>query len=384
MNTWQALAPVTVAAAFVFGMLLSLFGGMRLPLARQLGVDERRVGGLVALFALALIPLVVVSGLLIEPLGWRVILAVGSVLAATGLACLALSTGYTHAVASVLLIGAGAACLNTTSAVLMPAAFFSDSRAAALNLGTVFICLGALMTPAVADLLGRVLGFRGMLGALAAICVVPALFALGQGGATAMPSGEAGSLAAVVANPTLWLAAVVFFLYSPIEGALGTWASTYLTELGYRERRATMWLSGFWLAFLGARLVAAWLQQKWFRTATADAWLILGLTLTAAVALGNLVGTNKGATGRRVLLLLGAALGPIFPTLVGFLFEHVAPGEYGAAYGIMYALGATGNVLLPPVLGAYAKRRTMRQAMRLPTVVALLLAAVALVLVVRL
>jgi fucose permease len=380
MNNWQALVPVTVAAACVFGMLVALLGGIKLPLARQLGLDETGVGGLVALFGLALIPLVLVSGFLIGPLGLQVILAAGSVLAALGLALLSLSTRYAHAVVSVLFVAAGAACVNTAGTVLMPQAFFEGRPAASLNLGYVFFGLGALMTPALADLLGRLLGCRRMLGVLAAVCLAPAAITLIQGGVAAAPTASAGSLGVVIANPVLWLAAAVFFLYSPIEGALGSWATSFLTELGYHERRAALWLSGFWVAFLASRLLAAWLQQKRFLPTGSDGWTILVLALAAAVALGNLVGTNKGITGRRVLLVAGAALGPLFPTLIGFLFEHVDPSAYGVAYGVLYALGATGNVVLPPLVGSYAKRATTRRALRLPTGVALVLVAAALAL----
>jgi fucose permease len=178
----------------------------------------------------------------------------------------------------------------------------------------------------------------------------------------------------------LWLTGLVLLLYGPLEGSIGTWATTYLTELGYRERRAALLLSGFWLAFLAARLLAAVLQQKGVLHAHSEVWLILALSLVAAVALGNLAGTHRRGNAGFGLLLVGAAFGPIFPTLVGYLFNHFHPYDHGSAYGAMFAIGATGSLFLPPLIGAYARRTSVRTSLRIPTVVALLLAAVSLVL----
>jgi fucose permease len=98
------------------------------------------------------------------------------------------------------------------------------------------------------------------------------------------------------------------------------------------------------------------------------------------VVLGNLSGTRNRATAAWGLLAVGALFGPIFPTLVGTLFRAFDEPQQGTAYGAMFAFGTTGSLILPPVIGAYARRTSVRKALRIPTVVALLLASSALVL----
>ncbi|HJT75862.1 MAG TPA: MFS transporter, partial [Gemmataceae bacterium] len=168
------LAAVAIAGAFVFGMLLTLLGSIKLALAKRLGIGEGRVGGLLAALNLALIPMMLLSGFLLDRVGARGVMALGSLLAALALFSLSLRKTYGWALVSVLVAGLGGACLSSSSMVLMQPAFFPsapEQEAAALNLGNVFFGLGCLMTPTLADLLLRTVRFRWTLGVLALVCL---------------------------------------------------------------------------------------------------------------------------------------------------------------------------------------------------------------------
>ncbi len=372
--TGHDLIPVIVVCAVAFGVVLALLGSVKPALAKRLGMDEARVGSLLAALNLALIPMLVVSGILIDQLGARPLIIAGSLVTGLAIMALAVSRTYRACLYALLLTAAGAACLNTGAVTLMPAAFFESSPAASLNLGMIFFGLGALFAPALADLLLRRLGLRHTLGIVAALCLVPAVAATVTAGA-AFPKASAAELGGVFGNPILWLTGLIFLLYTPLEGALGTWTPTYLGELGYRERRAGWLVSGFWLTFMAGRLVMSLLQRNVLPDGW-ELWTILILALAAAVILGNLAGTHSRSNAAAWwLLVLGALLGPIFPTLVGFLFDQeFARHERGTAYGALFALGTTGSLFLAPLLGAYARRHSVRAALRIPTLGALVLA----------
>ncbi|HZU37468.1 MAG TPA: MFS transporter [Gemmataceae bacterium] len=377
MTPWNQLAPLAITTAFGFGLILALLGSIKLTLAQRCNLDEAKVGGLLAVFNLALIPLLLASGWLVDHLGILLVVGFGSVVTALALAALALARTYTGSRYALLVLGAGAACLCTGATVLMPRAFFEGHTAAALNFGNIFFGLGALAAPALADTLIRVAGFRRGLSLLALLCLAPAVATL-QVPSTALPAvDQPGALSDVLTQPAIWLTALVVLLYLPIEGALGTWATTYLADTGHSPRRAAFWLSGFWLVFLLGRLAMAWLLQRGYLPRDTDAWIVVVLGLACAVALGNLSSMHRRAGATQALLLVGLLLGPVFPTLIGVLFQHVSAADRGTAFGAVYALGSAGSLLLPPLIGAQARRTSVRIAMRIPSGVAVLMGGAA-------
>jgi fucose permease len=230
--------------------------------------------------------------------------------------------------------------------------------------------------PALAELLIRKLSFRWTLGLLAILCLVPAISA---GWADPQPEEQSGNLKMVLEDPILWMTALALVFYMPLEGVIGTWTTTYLTDLGFVERRAAWLLSAFWLSFLASRLLFAFLQQHNTLPPWSNPWVILGLALFSAMALGNLAGAARRESAAWGLIIVGAAFGPIFPTLCGIVLQRF-PHDQGTAYGAMFAIGATGSLLLPPAIGAFARRYTVQRALGATTIVALLLAAVVMVL----
>jgi fucose permease len=372
------LVPVTISAAFVVGMLLALLGSIKLPLARRLQISEAKVGGLLSALFLAIGPMMLVSGILIDRWGVAGVLIASALICGVALSGLALCRNYASAVGAVAAVGVAVAGLSTASGVLMPEAFFPGRPAASLQIGNVFFGLGALLTPALTERLIRKLSYRKALFVLALIALAPAVTAaLPQ----QFPGGHApaGGLAAVLSSPFLWLVGLAFLLYVPLESGISTWATTCLTELGMREKRAAVFLSGFWLTFLAARLAVAFLELGGVIPAWADSWLLIALALATGMALGSLAGAVDaiGAGGR--VLLVGAFLGPIFPGLVAILFGHF-PDHKGTAYGAMFCVGSVGNLVLPPLFGSYARKTSVQRAIRLTPVVAAALAAATLLL----
>jgi fucose permease len=319
------------------------------------------------------------SGVLIDLWGVRVVMALGSVVTAVAIYTLALQPTYSRAFAAILLAGLGGAGLSTASIVLMPQAFFPTQVAASLNLGNVFFALGALLTPVLTDVLLRTLEFRRTVSLLALICLVPAVVCALTGEIPREVESSRSSLQGLLESGPLWLAGLVFFFYAPLEGSLSIWATTYLTELGHGEHRAAWLLSGFWTTFLSSRLLAAFALHRGLSEAW-NPWLLVLLALLAAVILGNMSGTARPRSARLGLLYLGFLLGPIFPTLVAMLFQLPACRHaQGTAYGLMFAVGSLGSLLLAPVIGASARRRNVQAALRIPMFLALLLTATALV-----
>ncbi len=367
----STLQTTTIIAALVFGMCLAMLGGLKLALAKRLNLGEGRIGFLLSALNGALIPLMLLAGLLIDSLGAKAVVIVGSLITAFAVAGLGLRPSYGRAFGSLVLAGTGAAGLGTAALVLMPRAFFGTDQmpSASITLGCVFIALGALATPVLSDVLVRLLEFRRTTVIMAVLCLAPALAAALTPSEQLSIGAPTPDLTSLLSDGNLWLIGLAFFFYAPLEGSISVWATTYLTDLGQSERGAAWVLSAFWGAFLASRLLTAmllhWAAEPWL-----EPWLLVVASALAAAAVGNMIGTGHREAARLSLVLLGVLLGPIFPALVALAFR-TSPAAPGTAYGVIFAVGSLGGLVMAPLVGARARQTGVQSALYMPMMLAL-------------
>jgi fucose permease len=302
----------------------------------------------------------------------------GSVLAALALSVLAVRDGSATALTAMLLIGAATASLSAATTLLMKATFFPARPVAALNLGHVFFGVGLVLGPMALGAFLRSLRWRRGLLLLALFYLAPALIAA-LTPASDFPNDPHGDVQRAFNSPVLWLAGLICFFYLPVELSLVTWATTKLTTLGYSARQATWLMACFWAALLGGRLLMMLLVLHSSLRPGKEAWVLLGLGLAVAVALGNLAGAARRSSIAWGLVLAGFFCGPIYPTLIGSVLGRFHE-EPGTAFGATAALGSLGVLLMAPLIASPAQQKTAQHLLRVPLIASLLLAGAALVL----
>lgn len=351
-----------VAGLLATGMGVALLGSVKLPLSRRLDIGEARVGGLVSMFGLAMIPVILAMGFLTDSFGPQFVAVGGSFLMAVSLAVLSRSGRYWSALVAVLLLSAGwSALINVLNVGMQDA--FGGSGTYAMNLGNFFFGLGAFLTPLVIAFLLRRTGFAAALLMLGVFSLVSGLLALGADfpALTEEAKKAAPSIGVLLANPVLWLTAIAMLFYAPMEATMAAWATTYLGDSGVSEGQAAGFLSGFWLAFMGTRLATALLVSAFPLAVGGDTALIIALAaLCVFVWLGAVF-----SPGRRVAIAMvicaGLVFGPTFPTIVGVLVGNVEPALRGRAVGIFFAVGGIGWSIIPMLIGAYARKTSVQR-----------------------
>jgi MFS family permease len=373
----HALLPVTVTAAFFSGMAPALVASARASLAERFQVDDRRAGSLTLALRLGMIPGMLTGGMTVDQGGSPALLIVASLVMAVGLSCLAVSRSLIQGLGAALVLGVSAGSLAIGSLMLMPQAFAPYGPPAALNLGTLFYTFGALLAGSLAERLARPWGWQRAL-------LVIALFTLTPGLAAALSPIEAigppkGKVDQVFETLAFWLAGLFLVLYFPLQTGVAGGATRALTDLGHLPHLASLLTGCFWLAYLGARLGMGLILGGMDVPAAAEMWIVMALAIAAAVAIGNMAGTDRSTSGSLCLLAAGVSLGPLFPTVLGTLFV-LFPGSRGTAIAAACAMGFLGDALLSPSIEGVARRAGVRVALRFGMVLALLLAAVALLL----
>jgi fucose permease len=369
--------PATVLCALLAGMLPALMAGVKGPLAARLGRDEKRAGALVAGLRLVAVPLMLLAGGAVDEWGVGEVLIVGSVAAALGLVTLAVSQTQLPALGGVLLSGVGLAGLGTGSIVLMPRSFFPQNPTAAVNIGSMAFTLGFLLAPALGKSLVARRGLRTGLLVLGLVYLLPGIVvALTPGKTPAVSSSPPAAWGAHV----VWLTAGLVLVVVPMELTLATWSARYLNETGHPPRLASTLAVNFWVSFLAGRLATGlFLGQNELVVADPEPWMVFGLAVCTAIVLGNMIGTDSSRGSSVGLILVGLCLGPVFPTLTG-LALRLFPTAQGTAAGVVNAGAVLGEITLLPLMSVYARRTGPRDALRIPMLLALLLAGLSLVL----
>ena len=373
-----------ISGLLACGMGVALLGSVKLPLARRLAIDEGRVGGMVSMFPLAMIPVILGMGFLADLIGQQQVLIGGVVVMAISLVLLATAGRYVVALAAILLLSAGWSAQINVLNVITPAAFSAtDSPAYATNLANFFFGLGAFLTPVfVAFLFGRA-GFSKSLILLAGAVLITGVlagfsqFQLPQAGGA---EGEAPGFVTVLADPMIWILGFCLFFYGPLEASVAAWSTTIMTEKGISEKTAGWLLSGFWLAFMASRLATAvGVSQMSLTTGWETPWIII-LSVVSIGVLAAMVRSRNAGIGVATVVLAGLVFGPIFPTVMGVLLGHFDPAVQGRAVGLFFAIGGIGWTGIPMLIGAYAKKTSVQQAFLVAVAAAVGLTLVAILL----
>ncbi|HZZ82275.1 MAG TPA: hypothetical protein VFE62_27505, partial [Gemmataceae bacterium] len=233
---------------------------------------------------------------------------------------------------------------------------------------------GALAGPWIITLIDRWWGCRQGLLYLSVFCIFPA--ALTAFCERKMFPGiieDSASWEDVVMHPHMALMAGVILIYFALENCLEFWPDPYLKEIGYQGRGMGAGMLVFWLAFIGTRALAAW----WFyEHPTHGFGVTLGLLIVSAIILGNLTAGVEIGGGSLGFWLVGACYGPLLPGFLGIATTIIAGKPLSATVlaGLL-ALSGLDTLVVRPLMSGFGHDRTARSVMRVPTVLAIILAA---------
>jgi len=375
MTLLQTFMVVSLPAT---GMCYAVLGALKLPLAERLKMNEAKVGGLVSSFGFMVGPIILLCGFLADALGRKGVWISGSMLVAISLFMLARTKKYSWAVVAVALLSGGWAAMINVGNVLMYLAYANVFMAT--NLLDFFFGLGAFLTPTVTVLLIRRFGFTHAVTLLGALLIVPAVFSLAVNMQSA-PVAQPVSFSALAGDPIMWLCALTLMFWVSIESCTAAWTTTFINglapagEASERSRRIAAWtLSGFWLCFMGARLLTALIfhsgttpegeaaaKSAMLHTVQVARVTHIVLAALCILVLLGIVFSRKRALTIALILLAGLLYGPFFPNLMAILLSHFPVEVHGRAVGILFATASIGWTVFPMVIGAVATRSTLQR-----------------------
>jgi fucose permease len=248
-----------------------------------------------------------------------------------------------------LLLGLGGGII-VTGANALASDVSETSRGTTLNLINLFFGLGGMATPLIsANFLKRdSVKLCYLVASLTAITLAINL-------ATAMPapSGNASfvfsDIGAVLGKPSLFLLALMLFLYVACEVGVWNWLAQHLIAQGVPESRALNILSlGFALGLLIGRVVVS----QVLRTVSPENVTLASAVLMAITTLW-MVRTRDAAGAGLAVFLAGMSMAPVFPTVLAMVADRF-PVMTATATGIAISSGWIGLAVSSRIIGSIA------------------------------
>jgi hypothetical protein len=386
---FSLLTAAVLAGGFMIGLVPTVVDGIKRPLQDRLSLSESQSEWFLRLFYLAWLPAMPLSGWIIDSwnvLSWdisRELLFFGQVGVILGLIWMALARSAASLQLSSVFLSLAYSCVATTTVHLMTTVFFADEpninqlNSASLNIGFIAIGLGALVGPWVTGAIERWWGCRQGLLYLSVLCIGPAvLTALCERALFPKSAEVASSLEDVLTHPDMALIVGVILLYFTLENCLEFWPDAYLKELGYQPGGMRAGMLVFWLAFIGTRAAAAW----WLYEHPGHSFgLTLGLLVVSSIILGNLTSGYEIGGGSLGFWLVGACYGPLLPGFLGIALDQAAKVADKPMptllLGALLAVSGLDTLVVRPLMSGFGEHRAARSVMRVPTILAIVLAA---------
>ncbi|ADG98181.1 major facilitator superfamily MFS_1 [Segniliparus rotundus DSM 44985] len=332
------------AAMVGVGALLAVYGPALPEWKAQFGLSDAAAGSGLALQSLG----AVVGAVAVQPVlrrrGNRFALAASLSLVVVGSVVIALapSWGLTLAGAVVAGLGLGGCDALVTQLFLIG---HGERGPALVNIAHACFGIGTVAAPALVAVVGSG-RYRWVFVGVGVICLV-GLATLrgvrprptpGESARDAARSERLSGSALAVVGGFL----VLYIAHFAVQSGIGSWEPVRLLDLGHSPAVAGLATSGYWLAMVIGRFLAAPLAH---RVSAAALVIASAAGMTAAVALAC-----YGPATVWAYLLAGLFIGPIFPNGLTWLAQ--TGYAHGPAFAYIVAAAMAGAVVCPPLLGA--------------------------------
>ena len=342
------LIVAAVMAIFVYGMIAAMLGSILPDLSKRFSLTPAQNGTIAMTQAIGLVIGSLLQGPLIDLQGKKVGMVLGLGLIALALFLLPRAKGFGSIRLYMLILGVGGGIIVAGANALVNDVK-TDNPTALFNGFNTFFGLGGIATPFIAaNLLG---GNSFRLCNLTAALTVATL-ALHSATDMPVPTGvvqfQFSDVPSLLSNPSLFLPAMLLFLYVAAEVGVWNWLVKHLIAQGIPEKKALNILSfGFALGLLAGRLVVAVIPPIPTNT------LLMVSSIMIAVTTYLMLQFKDANLAWAMVFLAGVAMAPVFPTAISLVAAKFPTGT-ATAIGAAVTCGWLGLVASSPIIGGVA------------------------------
>ncbi|MFA4925942.1 MAG: MFS transporter [Candidatus Aminicenantales bacterium] len=358
----KKLTVASSAGIFIFGIVMAILGAILPQLSSLLQLDKARAGNLFFFMNLGMLAASIVFGPLVDRFGFKIFLALSSLLVSLSFVGLAFSGGYYFVLVSVVILGLAGGVINGGSNALIND-LHPSRRAAALNFLGIFFGIGAMLIPLIISGFLHQLGLRSVILLAAGLSLIPfVLFSVFYFPRPKQPQGfPLKDIKKIASSKLLWLGAFILFFESGNEFSIGGWLSSFLQEkFQFSLNQAALVLSGYWFFLMIGRLVFPLIN----RLVKREAIVFFSAALALVSVSGLIISPLKGLAVV-FALLTGLGLAAIYPTTLAVVGEQF-PALSGTAFSLAIATGLVGGMISPWLVGLISQHSTLQIGLLVP------------------
>jgi FHS family glucose/mannose:H+ symporter-like MFS transporter len=351
-NSSRSIIFYLLCFSFILNGLIITFIGTLLPEFRtRWGLDDSRAGFFFfTQFSLSLVG-VLLSSVVVSAKGFKPAITVGIAMMGIGFALLNASA-FPLALAASAIYGLGYG-LSVPGTNLWAGESYSERRASALSLLNLAWGIGAIASAPLAKWMiqaSHVTLFLRVTGALALLLTF-ALFRMRFGDPSHLEASEgAAPTSGATDTSVAALLGILFFVYVGTEVSTSGWSVTH-------AQRAAAWTgtdfmltqSFFYAGLLGGRGASAAILLR-----LKEATVAIGGILLAASGELLFLSAHSATALFAGAFFAGLGLSSLFPIYIAWLSKWFGARARKVG-GVMFALGASGSALMPPLVGVVSR-----------------------------
>lgn len=378
---------VALLSVFGLGMSFALLGSISVKLMPRLKIDQGGFGTLISGFMFTCLIASLVVGVAIDKVGYQIIAIIGFVALGLAILIIARMATFGSTMAACILLGIAAMCVNTAGNTLGPMVILFDGKidaGRASNFLNVFFGLGLFLFPLACSFLFRATSYENALSVIGLVAFIPAIIAgVAKGYPETPPAFTLGEVFGLIAHPAVIVSALALFCYIALEASWTNWIAPFGKEVISQENpdmesekvdaSAQQMMSAFAIAMMVGRFAASRVPGL----TASGGFVIAGMAVLAIVVILGMTASRGVGMAWLLAILAGLACAPCFPTIVGVTFSKYDPSFYGRVFGLIFAVGLAGAVIVPKIMGNMSKGSSIRGSMKVLLPLAVVLVALA-------
>lgn len=337
----------SMLAMVSIGALIASYGPAIAGFKTRFGLTDADAGAGLALQSVGAVVGVAAAPWVLRKFGNRTAMSIALVLITIGATAIAFAPAW-----SVLLVAATTAGLGVGAIDLLVSQLLitgtGERGPALMNLAHAFFGIGTVASPALTAAVGS--DSYMVVFVLFAVCSLAALLTMPGLKSRPTPMDTTPLTSAGATRPTRWIGVlllsgfiILYIAHFGVQSGIGNWEPTYLTATGIGQSTAVWATSGFWMAMVSGRFVAAGLTRH---IAIPQLVTLSCIGMTVALAIAHFEGTAIWA-----FLLCGFFIGPIFPNGLTWL-AHSGYGR-GPSFAYVIAASMVGMAVAPWAIGVH-------------------------------